>query len=256
MRKKFLGLVLVSTLVLMIAAWFMAVKVAHRGISAEQKESPNAISVSVFTVLQAHNKGPVKEWPRFTEKGTLAYHMDFSADSQRVFDRKVTLSVDHSSVRYDKATLNHTQSYVFDGRTVTHTTFDEKTQVAVKIADGAESASIRFQMATFGLLPILKRLSEPDTQVVYLGTTSKGNQFQVNSISGSWYFYTDANFRIERLEVNDVNITYSDFRTVEGLTLPFCQEMKKGDKLLYEVKLDTFDLNPVFAADFFKGDRL
>jgi hypothetical protein len=254
MRKKILGIIVVGSLVLMLAA-FVAVRVAHRSVSTgEQMASHNAISVSVFSVLQAHGGASVKEWPRFTQQGTLTYHPNLSAGSQGVFERKLTLSVDGSSVRYDKATLNRSQSYFFDGRTVIRTTFDATTKSDVKVIEGVEAASIRFQMATFGLLPILKRLSESGVQVVYVGATSKGNQFQVKGLNGSWYLYANSDFLIERLEVNDVNVTYSDFRTVEGLTLPFREEVRKGDKLLYEINLDTFDLNPVFAPGFFKSD--
>ena len=254
MRKKVLGIIVVGSLVLVLVA-FAATRVAHRSAStAEQTASHNAVSVSVFSVLQAHGGTSVKELPRFALRGTLTYHPNLSDGSQRVFERKLTLSVDGSSVRYDKATLNRSQSYFFDGRTVIRTTFDATTKSDVKIIDGVEAASIRFQIATFGLLPILKRLSEPGVQVVYVGDTSKGNQFQVKTSSSCWYFYTNSDFLVERLEVSDVNVTYSNFRTVEGLTLPFCQEVRKGDKLLYEIKLDTFDLNPVFAADFFKSD--
>jgi hypothetical protein len=171
-----------------------------------------------------------------------------------MFERRLTLSLDGSFVRYDKATLHGSQSYRFDGHTLIQTTFDANTQVEAKMIGGIEATSIRFQMATFGLLPILKRLSEPGTNVVYLGPTSKGNQFQVKGSGGFWYFYVNSSQLIDRLEVNDLNITYGDYRTADGLTVPFYQQVKKGDKLIYEIKFDPFDLHPTFAADFFKTD--
>jgi hypothetical protein len=99
----------------------------------------------------------------------------------------------------------------------------------------------------------LRPLLDPRTQVSYVGPTSKGNRFQVKTLNGSWYFYTNSNHLIERVEIDNINITYGDYRTVGGLKLPFYQQVRKADKLLYEIKFDTFEFNPVFAADFFKS---
>jgi hypothetical protein len=139
---------------------------------------------------------------------------------------------------------------LFDGNTLIRTTFQAGTQLDVKAVDGTEAASIKFQIATFGLLPILKRLSDPATQVTYVGATEKGNRFQVKTGGGSWYFYSNSNHLIDRLEVGEINITYGDYRTVDGLTLPFYQNVRKGETFLYELRFDTFELNPVFATGF------
>ncbi|HYJ89013.1 MAG TPA: hypothetical protein VEW46_23305 [Pyrinomonadaceae bacterium] len=256
MRKILLSPVVVSILLLLLGIGIAAaVRLVYRSNStANQQAGPNP--VEVFTVLQAHGCHNHKEWLRFIQKGTLMYYPDISAGSQRVFERRLSLSTDRSFVRYDKATLNRNQRFLFDGRTLVRTTFEAETQLEVRVLDGVEAASIKFQMATFGLLPILKRLSEPSTQVVYVGTASRRNRFQVKTDRGSWYFYTNPNHLIDRLEVGDINVTYGDYRTVDGLNLPFYQRVKKGDRLLYEIKFDTFDLNPVFGIGFFKSNLL
>lgn len=255
MRKTLLSPVVIGSLLLMGIGIAAAVRLVYRSNSTEnQQAGPNPIGV--FTVLQAHSGHNHKEWLRFTEKGTLMYYMDTSAGSQRVFERRLRLSTDRSFVRYDKATLNRNQSFLFHEHTLVRTTFEAETQLEVRVLDGVEAASIKFQIATFGLLPILKRLSDPSTEVVYVDSTSKGNRFQVKTVSGSWYFYTNPNHLIDRLEVGDIDITYGDYRTVDGLNLPFYQRVKKADRLLYEIKFDTFDLNPVFAAGFFKSNLL
>ena len=257
MRKPKLVLVVVSCVLLVGVGMTLVVRHVSRSKSpANPQVAHNSTSVSVLIVLQAHGRQNDKGWPRFYQKGTLTYHPDISAGSPSVFERKLKLSVDRSLVRYDKATLNRNQSYLLDGHTLVRTTFDAETQVETRVIDGVEASSIKFQMATFGLLPILGRLSELATQVDYVGATSNGNQFRVKTAGGSWYFYANSNNLIDQLEVNDVNITYGDYRTVEGLTLPFYQQVKKGDKLLYDIKLETFDLNPVFAVGFFKSDLL
>jgi hypothetical protein len=256
MRKTFLSPFVIKNLLLVSIGMTAAVILVYRSNSTvNQHAEPNPTSVSVFTVLQAHSSRH-EEWVRFTENGTLMYYTDSSAGSQRVFERRLQLSMDRSFVRYDKGTLNRNQSFLFNGYTLIRTTFEAEIKLEARVLDGVEAASIKFQIATFGLLPILRRLSEPGTQVVFVGATSNGNRFQVKTVSGSWYFYSNSKHLIDRLEFGDINITYEDYRTVDGLNLPFCQRVKKGDKLLYEIKFDTFDLNPVFAAGFFKSDLL
>jgi hypothetical protein len=257
MRKIFLSSVVISGVLFVGIGMTLAVRLAYRNrSSAHQQVAHRSIGISVFTVLEAHVGQNDKELPRFTQTGTLTYRPDISTGPSPAFERKLRLSREGSLIRYDKGTLSKNQSYLFDGRTLVRTTFAAEIQVEVRVIDGPEAASIKFQMATFGLAPILRRLSDPTTQVVYVGVTSKGNQFQVKTAGGSWYFYTSSNHLIDRLEVNDLNITFGDYRTVEGLKLPFYQQVKKGDKLLYEIKLETVDRNPVFAVSFFKSDRL
>ncbi len=255
MKNTLSSPVVVISLFFVTISLVVAVRVVYRTDStANQQAGPNPIGI--FTILQVHSGHMHQEWLRFTQQGTLMYSTNFSAGSQQVLKSRLRLSTDHTFVRYEKVTLNRHQSFLFDGNTVVRTTFEAETQVDVRALDGIEAESIKFQMATFGLLPILKRLSDPSTQVVYVGAASKGNRFQVKTAGGSWYFYTNSNHLINRLEVGDIEITYEDYRTVDGLNLPFSQRVKKGDRLLYEIRFDTFDPNPVFAAGFFKSTLL
>jgi hypothetical protein len=249
MRETFLRSVVIWSVLLVGVGMALAARLVYR------RAAQRPVSVSVLTVLQAHGGGQ-KQWPRFTQQGTLMYDLDISAGSQSMFERKLKLSVDGSFARYDRTTLDRTRSYLFDGQSVVRTTFEAETQVEDKVIDGVEAVSVRRQIATFGLLPILRRLSEPNTQAVYVGATSKGNRFQVKTVDGSWYFYANSNNLIDRLEDGEISITYRDYRTVQGLTLPFYQQVRKGDKLLYDIKLETFDLHPVFVVGFFKSALL
>lgn len=233
---------------LAVAGLAAVVGLVNRNNSATSRQAgQNSIRVSV---LQAHGGRGDREWTRFRQEGTLTYHMDASVGSQ--FERKLSLSIDGPVARYDRATLDINQSYLFDGNTLVRTTFQAGIQLDVKAVDGMEAASIKVQIATFGLLPVLKRLSDPATQVSYVGATEKGERFQVKTAGGSWYFYSNSNHLIDRLEIGEINITYSDYRTVDGLTLPFYQNVRKGETLIFEIKLDNFELSPVFASGFFK----
>lgn len=251
MRKTFSHLVTIIGVLLAVAGLAAVVRLVNRSNSTTNRQArPNSIHVSVFTLLQAHGGRGDREWPRFRQKGTLSYYINASAGPQRRFERKLSLSTDGPVVRYDRATRNTNKSYLFDGNTLIRTTFQAGTKLDVEAVGGAEAASIKFQIATCGLLPILKRLSDPATQVIYVGVTEKGNRFQVKTSGGSWYFYSNSNHLIDRLEVGEINITYGDYRTVDGLTLPFYQNVRKGETLLYELRFDAFELSPVFASDF------
>jgi hypothetical protein len=252
MKKTFSHLVIIIGVLAAVAGLAAVVRLVNRSNSATvRKAGTNSVQGSVFTLLRAHGGRGDREWTRFRQQGTLSYHIE-AAGPQSRFERKLDLSTDGPVVRYDRATLNINQSYLFDGNTLVRTTFQAGTQSDVKTVDGTEAASIKFQIATFGLLPILKRLADPATQVIDVGATEKGNRFQVKTGGGSWYFYANSNHLIDRLEVGEINITYGDYRTVDGLTLPFYQNVRKGETLLYEIKFDTFELSPEFASGFFK----
>lgn len=247
MRKSFSHLVMIIGVLLAMAGLAAVVRLVNRSnFTTNRQARPN--SVSVATLLHAHGGRGDREWTRFSQEGTLSYHIEASAGPQHRFERKLNLSTDGPVVRYDRTTLNINQSYLFDGNTLIRTTFQAGTQLDVKAVDGTEAASIKFQMATFGLLPILKRLSDPATQVIYVGATEKGDRFQVQTSGGSWYFYSNSNHLIDRLEVGEIIIMYGDYRTVDGLTLPFYQNVRKGETLLYEIRFDIFELSPVFAS--------
>jgi hypothetical protein len=253
MRKTFSQHAMIIGVLFAVAGLAAVVRLVNRSNSTTNRQAvSNSAHVSVFTVLQAHGGRGDREWTRFRQQGILRYHMDVSVGSQRPFERKLSFSTDGPVVRYERATLNTNQSYSFDGKTLVRTTFQTGTQLDVKAVDGMEAASIKFQIATFGLLPILKRLSDPATQVFFVGATKEADQFQVKTGGGSWYFYSNSNHLIDRLEIGEINITYGDYRTVDGLTLPFYQNVRKGKTLLYEIKFDTFELSPVFASGFFK----
>ena len=245
MKKNSLHLAMIIGLFLTPFAIAGAVKFVNRSTSIPvQQAETSSIRVSVSTVVQTHaGRGP-RNWTRFNLKGALQYRWNISTDAQGRFERKLTLCDEGPVVRYERVTLNTSQSYRFDGKTVVRTTSQSGTQLEVKTLDGVEAASIRFQIATASLLPILKLLSDPETKVVYLGPTSKGDRFEVTTKSGHWSFYSNLNHLIERVEVGEINITYGDYRAVDGLTLPYYQKVTKGDTVLYDVRFDTFELNP------------
>ncbi|HET6979816.1 MAG TPA: hypothetical protein VFI24_26020 [Pyrinomonadaceae bacterium] len=237
MRKNFVSLSIIAGLLIAGGA---IVTVSNR--------------VSVSTVLKTHGAYNVKLRSKYTQTATLTYFTNGSTGLQRVLDVKLKLSVNDTFARYDQTTFDGSQSYLLDGQNLIRS--DAGIKQEVKTLDATEAAAIKFQISTFGLLPMLKRISDQRSQVSYVGRTAKGHRFQVKTSKGSWYFYANSNHLIDRLEIENINITFGDYRTVQGMKLPFYQQVKKADKLLYEIKFDTFEFNPVFAADFFKSAAL
>ena len=255
MKNTLLSPVVIASLLLLGVGVVATVRFVYHSNSTNQQAGPTPVNVSVFSVLQAHSFRHTERMS-FTQKATFIRYAEDSGRPQRVAEKSLTLSVDHSFVRFDKTTDDSTQSYLFLGQTLVRTTHRAGTQQEVKIVDVAEADNIRVQVETFGLAMILRRVSEPDRQVVFLGASSKGNRFEVKATGGSLYFYTNTNDVIDRLEFDDISISYGDYRTVDGLNLPFYQQVRKGDRLLYEIRFDTIDFNPTFAPGFFKSDLL
>jgi len=252
MKKSLLSPVVIGSLLLLGVGGVATVRFVN---STNQQAGPTPVNVSVFSVLQAHSVRHTERMS-FTQKATLIRYVESAGGPQRLSEKNLTLSIYDSLVRFDKTTDDTNQSYLLLGQTLVRTTYRAGTRQEVKIVDVAEADSIKVQITTCGLAPILKRLSEPDRQVLFLGASSKGNRFEVKASGGSWYFYTNTTDLIDRLEFGDMSITYGDYRTVDGLNLSFYQQVRKGDRLLYEIRLDTFDFNPTFAPGFFKSDLL
>lgn len=253
MGKTSSYIVIFTALLLIAIGAAGVVKLSRRNSApAFRQPEPNSSRALVLAILQTHNGGSERACTRFSQQGTQTYSVRVLKKTQQ-FDRKLTLATDGFVVRFDKATVDLNQSYLLDGNTLVRTTAQTGTRPEAKPVSGVEAASIKFQIATFGLLPVLKRLSDPGAQVLYVGATSKGNRFEVKTVNGSWYFYANEKHLIVRLEVGEINITYGDYRTVRGMILPFKQYVRKGEIFLYEINFDSFVLNPVFGPDFFKS---
>jgi hypothetical protein len=249
MGKTFSHLIIIIALLLMSIGTATVVRHVNQNNSRAPRQSGPNSWIFVLLVLKAHSNGSDRDWTRFSQTGTLRYYPHLATGSQR-FERKIRLATDGPVVRYDRTTFDITQSYLFDGNILVSKASEDGSR---RPLDSVETESLRFQIRTSGLLPVLKRLSDPATKVVYLGATAKGDRFEVKTQNGSWYFYSNSNHLIDQLEVGEINIMFEDYRTVNGLTLPYYQSVRKGNALLYDIKFDTFELNPVFASDFFES---
>ena len=240
-----IGLVLVITGSTTVVVRFIGRRISTTTRPTEKK----CCELSVPTVLKAHIGSGNAQWTRFTQKATL--REDKSVSSNQI-ETSLSLSTDGTQARYDRTTAALNLSYLLNQNTLIRTTFYAGAQREVKTVDGNEALLIEFQIATFGILPLLKRLSNPATQVAYVGNTAKGDQFEVKTGYGSWYFYVNSQHLIDRLQFDELTITFDDYRQVEGLNLPFHQTESKGDDFLHDIRFSEINLDPAFASDVFK----
>lgn len=256
MRKKSSYLVVISGLLVVAGSAALIVRVQRKTEITYRSAESNAVIPSGATILHNHGAGNIKTQLSFTQTASLSYFSSGGPEHPLARERKLKFFTNHSLVRYDRTIMDHTRSYLFDGQTMVRTTFAAGTQLEVKVIEGAEANRIKIHLRTCGLLPVLKHLSDPNVKLVNLGPKAKGHRFRVTTSLRTWYLYLNADRLIERLEDGDTNIQYGDYRTVEGLVLPFYQEVKQGDRLIYRMKFESIDLHPVFAPDTFKSNLL
>jgi hypothetical protein len=68
--------------------------------------------------------------------------------------------------------------------------------------------------------------------------------------------YADSEHLIRRLEFRDNAIEYDDYRTVEGVRLPFGQRFFVRGQLYYELSFTKIDLKPAFGSDYFSHETV
>lgn len=227
-------------------AGFVATKKLVRKDFAPASLPSGQTSPSLSAVLQAHT-GSKGLRSSYTLKGVRT-----PTGGPSKLEQKVALSTDGTLTRYDRSeNPGFQQTFVLDGGTITEHIFGTGGEAKAKILAEAEADTVKFQLATFGLLPVLKRLFAPNAEVSLMETTSEGDQFQVKTAAGSWFVFTNSEHLIERIKVGDVSIDYQDYRTVAGMQLPFSQRVMQGPELKYRLNIDSIIVDPTFPFDFF-----
>lgn len=253
MEKRFYLVAITGLLLFTVGTTAIVVRRVNRtGSSTLQQTESNSSRILVRASLQAHGGRRDRRWTRFFVRGTLTFNQQLSNGSLQI-EREFRLASDGAVVRYARDYLNINESYLLDGTTLVRTITQTGNQKQVETIDGAEAGSIKSLIAACSLLPFLKRLADPRTKATYIARTSKGDQFEVKTDKGTWYFYSNSAHLIERLDGGEFSITYGDYRTVGDVTLPYYQKVRKGETFLYDIKFDSFDLNPVFVPGFFKS---
>lgn len=241
-------LILVALIVLILTGIGLgAHKKLPRASNPPAEPSIEQKIASLSDTMQAHFGGANKTWPGYTQTGVrVPPHGTGQAE------QKVSFSTDGTLIRYEEGEAAvYLQVFVYDGHTLVERVIQGGGEVEPRMVEGAETAPVKFQMATFGVLPLLKRLAAPEAKVTLIDTTPDGDQFQVDTAAGSWCVFTDHEHLIERVKVGDVTIEFQDYRNVQGLTLPFTQTVTQGTQLKYRINFDAVKIAPPFPPDFF-----
>jgi hypothetical protein len=124
--------------------------------------------------------------------------------------------------------------------------------------DADQVRAAKFAVETSGLLPMLKACMDPAAEARFLERTPMLlDKFAVTTAGGQWFVYADAlSHLIRRVDMGDKTFQFADYRSVDGLQLPFIQRLYVGDRLVYELIFSTIELNPTFAAGHFSKEAL
>lgn len=254
MRKKTIGLMLLSGLL------SVALLPARSGREKLQ-ELPAAPPISVKGLLQAHN---VPEDAGAMSIFFAEAHRTISASAAggrempRSFDRVVAVARHGNAYRYERVDpLARTRKiYVFDGNATFYAMMVNGRLVEESSHESdSPPEAVGLEIKTFGLLPILKQLADPNTQSVYEGRNAQGlDRFQVRTSSRIWIVYAGAEHLIRRVESADNAIDYDDYRSAHGVWLPFSQQFSVRGRLHYHLSFNRIDLEPEFPPDCFSRE--
>ncbi|HYV05847.1 MAG TPA: hypothetical protein VFB82_14730 [Blastocatellia bacterium] len=216
--------------------------------------------ISITDVLRAHTEArdyaALSTWLAEGVKLT-SLPGGLESDLASFFERKLKVVSDGRSFkRYKADPLGlREQIDLFDGRSAFHTVKENGRQVEETALAGSELAPVEFSIRTFGLVPILRELAEPTTNVTYLETTPRRqDKFLVRGAIGDWTVYCDQQHTICRVEIGDKVIEYADYRSVDGVRLPFFQRVYLNGRLVYEIIFTKIELGRVLPAGYFKRE--
>ena len=226
---------------------------------ADQSASP----VSIGEVLRAHNAPQnFDDLSAYDGEAVRLTSRPPGIDRElpSFFERHVSV------VRAGNAYKRHTadplrlreQFDLFDGSVSYHAVTERGilAEEASPMAD-FQSKSFEFGVKTFGLVPVLKQLSDPTTEAVYLGRTAYGqDKFDIKTATGRWTLYTDTEHLISRIEVGDKVIEYASYRSVDNVRLPFIQRLSIGGQLIQELVFTRIAFNPKLASNYFRRETL
>src|SRR5882724_5447057 len=225
--------------------------------------SKPAAQMSLQTILRSHNiprdgdplSSTLSEASRFTyfDSGTGTGKQDFFERKTIVYTSRNAFKVfrtDPLGLRQQIDASNGSQENVH-----AEYTKDRETQTPYQMQD-AQLASSRFLVGTFGLVPILKQLSDPSTKDQWLGSSNGEDILSVTSPAGTWVIYVNNKGLIHRAEIGKCVFEYADYRVVNGISIPFFQNVYVGNKLVYELTFTRIELNQAFAPDFFSKESV
>lgn len=228
-----------------------------------RSEAP-ARPFSIGAVLKAHNI-PIREPDAlantFAEAVKLTSNRpDVGPESPSFFEWTVSVYTQGTAFKRRKVDSQGLREQIdlFDGRLAYHFEFERGNRLPEEEHVGASRFdAVELGVRTFGLLPVLRQLSDVSTRVVHMGRTTGGqNWFRVAAATGEFFVYSDRRHLIRRAEFGDMTIEYAGYREVGGARLPFIQRVTVGKRLIYELVFTQIDLNHQVPEDYLSPDRI
>ncbi len=174
-------------------------------------------------------------------------------------ERRMTLSVDGEKFRRDSIDSSGAsdRAEMFDGiRLYAASESKDGDSIASHWlpSDDARLRALRFNVDTFGLLPLLRICA--DSVAIAEGRAGSLDKFRVTTAKGDWIVYTDQAGLIRRLEIKDKAFQFADYRPSGELRLPFIERLWVSDRLVYELIFSKIEINPDFPPDHFDSEAL
>jgi hypothetical protein len=180
------------------------------------------------------------------------------ADLLRFFERRVSVVMAVNAYKRRIVDPQRQKEWfdLFDGSLFYHAVTEEGRLIeGVSQMTASQAHGFDFNVETFGLLPILKHLSDPAAKVVYLGPTAYGqHKFEVEAAPDKWTVYADAERLIRRVEVRNWVIEFGHYLPVDGFLLPFVQRSYTDGQLSQELIFTSITLSPELPSVYFSRE--
>jgi hypothetical protein len=225
-----------------------------------------ATSSLVKKLLQAHNvpQSPGALATTSVEAKRLAYHYaDPRSVSPKVVEQKVAVYFKETAFRREKRDRQGLplQIDLFDGNMAYRSEINNGRSLgrANQLEDW-QSPGVKFNVLTFGIIPLLRRLQDSTVKAVCLRGEEGQEGLALEFASFTWTLYLSREYLIRKVEVihngHFLVIEYDDYGTVDGVQLPFKQSLFADGRPVDELSFIKYDLSPSFAEGYFGRDAI
>jgi hypothetical protein len=222
-----------------------------------------ASPISIREVLLAHNiPQRLEDLSAFSAEAVRLTSRPRGIDREAAsfFERRISVVMAGNTYKRHMADpLRQREQFdLFDGIMPYHAVIEDGQQAEeAKQVTESQARGVEFGVKTFGLAPILKQLSDPATEVAYVGRTAYGqDKFDVKTATDRWTMYADMEHLICRIESGDKAIEYAGYRFVEGVRLPLIQRLSIGGQLIQELVFTKIAFNPKLPPGYFSREAL
>ncbi len=237
----------------------MGLMLAGESYSLLPVAEPHVSPVSIEEVL--HTLGVPQDPDALVATSAEAVKITFyfpglEHEAPRFFMRNVKVYVEGNMFKRYKIDPQggRAQIDLFDGQ---HAYRCEGEPGTVSRMEDLQYKAFEASVKTFGLIPIIKVLRDPTTEVVYLGCVAGGlNEFSVKTGSSIWTLYSNQQHQITRIEMGKTTIEYSAYYAVQGMHLPFRQRIYSGGRMILELIFTKMDLNASFLPMCFSQESI